>query len=446
LTLVAVIIGRVIQALGAGAIVPVSIALVADLFPPEKRAAPVGLVGAADTVGWVLGHLYGGLMVNLFNQHGEAIRQFVQGLGLSWPAPDWRTLFFINVPFGILAFVLMWWALRKVEHPVGKGRFDVGGAVLLSLMLVALVLGLGGNTDVSGATSLSGLNQTVPYNPALLLGAAVLFLAFLLYEWRRRYPLIELHLFRRRNISAATLTNLLIGFCLMLGLVSVPLLVNLRADDASARSIAQAAERAGILLSALTVPMAIAAIPGAWLSNRFGYRNTTVFGLALAGIGFLWAGLTWNTDTPALLMAFHMTLSGVGLGLTIAPIGTVVINEVDENQRGVASALVLIMRLIGMTLAVASLTTFALNRLAYLVSLARIAFAPGLSADEIQHLSVQAYLKSGAQVIAEMLLIGAVVCGLALIPALFIRQGRSRPAETTPVAGEQPAQSVNPGQ
>jgi hypothetical protein len=155
--------------------------------------------------------------------------------------------------------------------------------------------------------------------------------------------------------------------------------------------------------------------------------------LALAGIGFLWAGLTWNADTPGLLMAVHMTLSGVGLGLTIAPIGTVVINEVDESQRGVASALVLIMRLIGMTLAVASLTTFALNRLAYLVSVARAAFAPGLSAEEIQHYSLQAYLHSGAQVIAEMLLIGAVVCGLALIPALFLRQGRPRPAETAPV-------------
>lgn len=86
LTLLAVIIGRVIQALGAGAIVPVSLALVADMFPPEKRGAPVGLVGAFDTLGWVLGHLYGGLMVNFFSVNGEAIRQFVQNLGLDWPA------------------------------------------------------------------------------------------------------------------------------------------------------------------------------------------------------------------------------------------------------------------------------------------------------------------------------------------------------------------------
>jgi MFS family permease len=178
LTLLAVIIGRVIQALGAGAIVPVSLALVADLYPPERRAAPVGVVGAFDTLGWVLGHLYGGVMVNFFNNSGEPIRQAVQSFGLNWPAPDWRTLFWLNVPLGIFAFVLMWLALRGVAHPVGKGRFDVGGALLIALALLLLVLGLGGNTDVSGATTLDALDQTaaaLPYNPALLAGGAAVF-------------------------------------------------------------------------------------------------------------------------------------------------------------------------------------------------------------------------------------------------------------------------------
>ena len=76
-SLYALIVGRVIQAFGAGAMVPVSMALVADLFPPEKRALPLGIVGAVDTTGWVLGHLYGGIMV-----------QF-----MSWPY-----LFWINLP------------------------------------------------------------------------------------------------------------------------------------------------------------------------------------------------------------------------------------------------------------------------------------------------------------------------------------------------------------
>ncbi|MCC6975552.1 MAG: MFS transporter [Anaerolineae bacterium] len=424
LTLIAIIMGRVIQALGAGAIVPVSVALVADLYPPTRRAGPVGLVGAFDTLGWVLGHLYGGLMVNFFALHGETIRQNLLGIGINTPASDWRTLFLFNVPLGLIAFGLMWWSLRRVEHPVSEGRFDFVGAGLISASLVALVLGLGGNTDVTGTTSLEALNEsmsTLPYNPTLIALAVLFFGLFLAWEWRAKHPLLELHLFRDRSISAATLTNLLVGFCLMLGLVSVPLLVNLRADDASASAIALAAERAGILLSALTIPMALAAIPGGWLSSKIGYRLTTTIGMALAGIGFIAAGTIWRLDTPEPIMALHMILVGVGLGLTIAPIGTVVINHVREDQRGVASALVLIMRLIGMTLAISSMTTFALNRVSYLVSNTRASFPVGLNADEIQRLSVNAYLNSGTQVIGELLLVGGVVCVLALVPAMLIR-------------------------
>jgi MFS family permease len=422
MTLMAVIVGRVIQALGAGAIVPVSIALVADIFPPERRAGPVGLIGAFDTLGWVLGHLYGGLMVNFFAVNGEAIRAGLLQAGLNWPAPDWRTLFYANIPLGLVSMLVMLFSLRKMARPHDEGRFDFVGGILISLALVVFVVGLGGGGDVTGATSLSQLGSSgLPINLGLLGLGAIIFLLFLLWEWRQRYPLIDLHLFRHRNVSAATVANLLVGFCLMLGLVSVPLLVNLRADSASASSIALAAERAGILLSAFTIPMAIAALPGALLSRRVGFRFATVTGLLLAAVGFIWAGLTWRLETPEPLMALHMVLAGTGLGLTIAPIGTVVINAVNEHQRGVASALVLIMRLIGMTTAISLLTATALSRVSYLANLAYAAFPTGLLPDEIQRRSVAAYVGAGAQVIGEMLVVGGLLCLLAALPALLIR-------------------------
>ncbi len=433
LTLFAVIIGRVMQALGAGAMVPVSMALVGDLFPPEQRAQPVGIIGAMDTAGWVLGHLYGGVMVKFFNDYSDQIGTALRPLGL--PAPDWRTLFWFNVPIGLFALVVTWWALRGVEHPVGKGRFDFIGAALISLSLIGLNVSLGSNTEVTGSTSLDSLNtQGSPINVPLLIGAVVCFILFLVWEWRSTDALIDLHLFRKRNVSAASATNLLVGFCLMLGLVSVPLLVNLRADSASAESIAKAAQQAGILLSALTVPMAIVAVPGGSLSNRIGYRATTLIGLALAAVGLLTAGLTWRADTPDLIMAAEMLLVGIGLGLTISPIGTAVINDADDSKRGVASALVIILRLIGMTIAISSMTTYALSRVATLVSIARDTFPTGLDAAEIQHRSVAAYFASGIQVIDEMLVIGAVVCFVALLPALFLHGSariKQKPAEAT---------------
>lgn len=429
LTLTAIIIGRVVQALGAGAMVPVSMALVADLFPPERRAQPVGIIGAVDTLGWVLGHLYGGVMVNYFNQNGDQIAQMLKQIGLDWPAPDWHTLFYINVPVGLLALLLTWWALRGVGHPKAKGRFDLIGALLASLALIGLNVGLGGNTDITGSTSLnnlSGQQSGLPgYALPLLIGALVAFGVFVFVESRRRYPLIDLHLFRKRNVSAAASTNLLVGFCLMLGLVSVPLFVNLRAENTTAEAIARAAEKAGILLSGLTIPMAIAAIPGGWLANRIGYRATTGLGLVIAVIGFALAGLTWRADTPDLLMASQMVLVGIGLGLTISPIGTAVINDANDSQRGVASALVIILRLVGMTVAISSLTAFALSRVSYLTNLAASQFPSNLTAEQMQQRAVAAYFASGIQVIDEVLLLGAIVCLVALLPAMFL-QGSAR--------------------
>ncbi|PJF36306.1 MAG: hypothetical protein CUN49_06165, partial [Candidatus Thermofonsia Clade 1 bacterium] len=143
------------------------------------------------------------------------------------------------------------------------------------------------------------------------------------------------------------------------------------------------------------------------------------------------SGSTWRADTPELLMSLHLTLIGVGLGLTIAPIGTVVINAVEATRRGVASALVLIMRYLGMTIAIPSMTTYAFSRLNYLVSLARESFARDWAAEEIQRQSVRVYFESGVMVIAEMLLIGVVIGLLALLPALWLRnhQPTSKPAQ-----------------
>ncbi len=127
IALTTVIIGRVIQALGAGSLVPVTLALVGDLFPAAKRAQPLGVIGAVDTLGWVLGHLYGGIMVRLFAQYSQQFSDLFASLHLNWAPPDWRALFWINLPISLLALVLTWWALRDVPQDRGKGRFDFLG-------------------------------------------------------------------------------------------------------------------------------------------------------------------------------------------------------------------------------------------------------------------------------------------------------------------------------
>ncbi|NWG15230.1 MAG: MFS transporter [Chloroflexi bacterium] len=425
-TLLAIILGRVVQAFGAGALVPVSLALVGDLFPAARRAQPLGVIGAVDTLGWVLGHLYGGLLVNFFATHKDGFRQLLDGLGLSyWPSPDWRTLFWINVPVTLVGLALTLWALRRVPMHRAAGRFDWAGALLITGALVGLIVGLGANIEVSSTTAtFEQLSRIPSYAGPVLLLALALFGGFVLVERRVRNPLIEPAMFRHRNLSAGALVNLFVGFCLMIGLVSVPILVNIRIQDAS--KLSEAALQAGVLLSALTVPMALAAVPGGWLSDRFGYQKTTAAGLALAAAGFALIWQTWRIDLPDAIIALDMLLVGVGLGLTFSPISAAVINSADEDHRGVASALVIILRLIGMTVAVAALTSLALQRVS---QLAAAELGP-TAADPTQFVDV--YARITVQVLGEMGLLGALICGLALVPAIIgLRREPSTPAAAT---------------
>lgn len=389
-----IIAGRVVQALGAGALVPVSLAMVGDMFPPARRARPLGLVAAVDTLGWVLGHLYGGLMVQVI---------------------PWQGIFWINVPLTIITIGLVLWGLRGLPRQRTPGRFDFAGAALIVAALIALNLGLGGNVDAAtSASSFEDLSPLPPYFGPMMIAAAVFLVGFVLVERRVRDPLMNLNMFRRRNLSAGALVNLFVGFCLVIGLVSVPILVNVRQEDVT--MLQEAALQVGLLLSTLTIPMALAAVPGGWLTDRIGYRNTTLLGLGLAIVGFVAVWQTWHLYIPDAIIAVEMAVVGAGLGLTFAPIGAAVINAARQGERGVASALVIILRLIGMTVSVSALTTISLNRVNALV----VAELAGAALDPMQ--AGEIYANITVEVLAELGLVGALMCGVAMLPALLLRR------------------------
>ncbi len=388
--LAVIIVGRVIQALGAGALVPVSLALVADVFPANKRARPLGVIGAVDTLGWVLGHLYGGIAV-----------QFM----------PWQGLFWVNVPLTVGALFLMLYALRGVPDVRVKGRFDYLGAILIVLALAGLTLGLGANIEVGvDVSSFDELSPLPAYALPVLFGAVASFLIFIFVERRRKDPLIDLTMFRRRSVSIGLLTNLFIGYVLFVGLVTVPILVNVRQESAS--TLQQTALLVGLMLCALTVPMALAAIPGGWLSERIGIRKTTVGGLVLAAVGFLLVWRTWTYTVTDLTVVLEMMVVGIGIGLTFSPVSASVINSADDNHRGVASALVIVLRLVGMTLSVSTLTSIALTRVNTLL-IQRVGAVDSLE-------SVTAAANITVEVLAELGLLAAVLCLIGAGIALFL--------------------------
>jgi MFS family permease len=410
--LYALIGGRVIQAFGAGAMVPVSMALVADLYPPDKRALPLGIIGAIDTAGWVLGHLYGGIMV-----------QF-----MSWPY-----LFWINLPIIAVMFVATWWGLAGLPRTDAKGRIDWIGVTLLGIALVLLNVGLGSpEADYDGVAAAA--DQTGWY---WVLGAAFTFAIFLVSQTRVRDPILNLRIFANRNLSSASAINLLVGFCIMVGLVSVPIFINVAG---SAGDTMKAALVTGYLLCAFTVPMALAAVPGGWLSERLGYRWTVAIGLAVAIAGF-WLMSLWESAMAAQAVAFFdnfsnhsradleatgfmalgLALAGIGIGLTIAPIGTAVINGVTDHERGMASSLVIILRLIGMSISMSSMTAYALERTTVL---SRTLLRPEDALDLEKTAAVS--LEVVTRVTAEMALISLAVAVLAFAAAFLLKRDTLR--------------------
>ncbi|MFV9505711.1 MAG: MFS transporter [Oscillochloridaceae bacterium umkhey_bin13] len=390
------VFGRVVQALGAGAMVPVSMALVSDIFPPGARAAALGFIGAVDTAGWMVGHLYGGVLMRAFD--------------------DWRLLFWINLPIGIVALLLTWWALRDLPQHRAAGRFDWPGAILISAALTALNVGLAAGAEL-GATDFYGERLgPPPYAVPLVILALLLFAAFVWWERRAADPLLDLALFRDRAAAAACVINTLVGFALALAITNVPLFINTRLllfEAGDPEILRRAAWDAGWVLSALTLTMAVAAWPGGLLAGRRGDRLIAILGLALGALGYGLMG-TWEALTPYPVMVAHLILAGLGLGLVIAPAADSVIRAAAQAQRGTASALVIALRLVGMTVGVATLTLWGVQRQDTL----RRAGAddPLVLTDPASFL-----MQIAAQVIGETFWMGAVALGVALVAALLLR-------------------------
>lgn len=385
--LTTLIASRMIQAFGGGAMVPIGMALVGDLYPSGERARPLGMIVAVDTAGWVVGHLYGGVMVRYFG---------------------WRVIFLLNLPVCLLAFALVWRLLRREPASGRPGRLDWTGAALLAAGLTLFNLGIGSNAELNlGAPPQQGGQVDLPM---LLVSLGVLGV-FAWWQTRSRSPLVPLQLFRRRRFAMASAVNLLVGFCLFVGIAAVPLFIN----GIRAQTLEQGAWESGWMLSALTVPLALAAVPGGWLTARWGYRWPAVAGLLTAAAAFLVMS-GWQVSIGYPEMALQLATAGVGLGLIMAPIGAAALDTASEAERGVASGLVIIQRLIGMTIAISAVTSYGIRRANALSA----ALAAGA---EPPPLLVEQTMQILAQVVNEIFLIAAIVCAMAIIPSWMLNAG-----------------------
>ncbi|MFC7495055.1 MULTISPECIES: MFS transporter [unclassified Nocardioides] len=317
----ALIVARAVQGIGAAAIMPLSLTLLAAAVPPSMRAAAIGIWGGVSGLGVALGPVIGGAVVE----------------GVSWQA-----IFWLNVPVALVAVPLLLAAI-----PESRGawqRLDLVGVLMLGGAVFLGVWGIvHGNDD----------GWTDPQVLLPLVLAALLVPAYVLRARGRSYAVLPLRLFSSRTFSVANV----IALFFTLGMFGTVFLLSQYLQIVQGYSPLEAGLRT---LPWTAAPMVVAPIAGA-LASRVGLRSLLTTGLVLQSASLVW--FAWLTESGSAYPAFvpALLMAGVGMGLTFAPMATAVLEGLPEGDFAVASSANSTIREFGVALGIALLTAVFLS-------------------------------------------------------------------------------------
>ena len=371
----ALIAFRVLQGFGGGMIMPVGQAIMARTAGPEKMNKVMAVIGIPTLLGPILGPVIGGAIVTNMS---------------------WRWIFFVNVPIGIVALVL---AARFLETtPSDRDhRFDLFGFLLLAPGLALLVYGL----------SLVGNDGGFSRNVDASLVAGVLLCAgFVWRSLRAPEPLLDMHLFRRRSFSVATVCIFLTGATLYGTMFLLPLYYQVCRGESP--------WLAGLLMAPQGIGAALAMRPAANLADRYGPRRTVPWGMALLALGTLAYTQVSGTTSYAFL-AVALFVRGIGLGFGMMPVFAASYRGLTHAEVPRASTATNIIRQVGGSIGVAVFAVVLSNQIARrfpgqdtsLGTMAAHALPPGV-------------VNRLAEAFATSFWWSFAVCALAVVPALFL--------------------------
>jgi EmrB/QacA subfamily drug resistance transporter len=310
------IAARVVQGLGAGAVLPISMTITSDIYTLEERAKTQGYLASVWGIASVVGPTLGGL----FSEIGA-----------------WRWIFWINIPLALVAGFMLIRAYHEQRDPgTRRERIDFAGAALLAGGTAALLLGLleGGTTWAWDSAASFGI----------FAAAAALLVAFLVVELRVEQPIFSLALLRRRVVAASTVASLVIGVVVM-GLSTY---VPIYAQDVLGTS----ALVAGFALAALTLGWPISASQAGRFYLRWGFRTTAVIGSSLVLVGALLT-ITLGAQSSVWLVAVFCFVIGAGMGLTAVPTLIAAQSSAAHNERGAVTGTNMFARSMGSAVGVA---------------------------------------------------------------------------------------------
>ena len=352
---------RMLQGLGAGSLITIGMTVVGDLFQLERRAKMQGYISGVWGVASLVGPLLGGLLTDYVS---------------------WRWVFYINVPFGIVAMVLLASALAKGRSSTRARVIDYAGMALFALGVSALLLGV---VEAGRAGAWSGLDVVGP-----LALAAVALTVFVGVERRAPQPVVPLALFANRIIVAAVATGFLAGMAMFGAISFVPLYLQLVAGTS--------ATVAGFVLTPFVIGWVAFSATSARLVLKIGYRTVVFAGMLCLAVAFVLFA-RWDAGlTPATAMR-DVLLAGIGMGLTMVPMLIAVQSAVPRSELGVATSMTQFFRAVGGAIGLSVMGAVMAQRL-----------HAGLSMADALH---------------GVFVVGLVICFAALGAAFLVPPGRA---------------------
>ncbi|WP_027086689.1 MFS transporter [Cohnella panacarvi] len=307
---------RILQAFGAAIIVPVVIPIVVSHLPNDKLGKVTAIFGGVAGLASALGPVLGGILSDTIG---------------------WQWIFLINIPVGVLAFVLGRVYIQESVDPTAGRKIDWAGILTLSASLLSVTFGL---------LKANAYGWSSPIILGLIAGAAVSMTLFILIEARSAHPMVPLSLFRNFSFSSGNVAFFLFGVGHMGGLFMLSFyMVDL---------IGMSSLRAGLLLSTMAVcALFVSPVVGV-LVNKHGTRWFSVCGFLAFGIGmYLLSGLTMSADSFDFI--WRLAILGVGISLIMPSLSLSLVLQVPEDKVGMSSGIYNTMRTFGMALGIAIL-------------------------------------------------------------------------------------------
>jgi MFS family permease len=403
--------GRFLQGVGGGGLVPATLALVADIWPAERRGLPLGVVGAVQELGSVVGPLYGALVLAQASWHTIFWVNLAVGLGLAstlaalvWRdrgptasgdgLPDllglslatgacvalalalveprsltsgvttgrafvpyvgdtrWTTPIALSgLALAALFVVRQLTATRPLVRLRGlsdlRARADLGGAALLGVALGGVVLAF--------ATADPSVEVFSPLGPWLLAGSAV---CAALFWWRQRTaaaPLLPSGAFRDPAAWGALAVNFFVGAALIAALVDIPVFARLTVYEDSQLG-------AALVLVRLLAALPVGAVLGGYLLRHVHAGSLGAAGMAAAALSFAWMAQWDRSALDSAAATVPLVLCGLGFGVAIAPVNASLLGSTKSDVHGIASALLVVARMVGMLVGISLLTEIGLRR------------------------------------------------------------------------------------